>query len=148
MHFTVNSSQSSPIRLILSASVKQTAERGPEIKRWKGGKEDTEVNNGGGTEGRRSDESRLDCVAAFMIAPTVRGTVTDAGPRGCVGYTGTRTFVVPSIETYLFSKHTHTVCAVIPTGWCQHLEISGSFDCCWIHELRKAVLTSHLCSEI
>lgn len=33
MRFTVNSSQSSPIRLILSASVKQTAERGPEIKR-------------------------------------------------------------------------------------------------------------------
>ena len=33
MCFTVNSLQSSPIKLILSASVKQTEERGLEIKR-------------------------------------------------------------------------------------------------------------------
>lgn len=75
-------------------------------KEMKGGKEDTEVNNRGSTEGRRSDESCLDCVATFMNAATVHGTVTDAGLRGIVGYMGTRTFVVPSIETYLFSKHT------------------------------------------
>lgn len=67
-------------------------------KEMKGGKEDTKVNRGS-TERRRSDESCSDCVTAFMIAATVRGTVTNTGLRGFVGYTGTRTFAAPSIKT-------------------------------------------------
>lgn len=54
----------------------------------KGGKEDTKVNNRGSTERRRSDESCLDCVTAFMIAATVRGTVTNTGLRGVCGIHG------------------------------------------------------------